>query len=90
MHIITRHQPKNRYIKMFKIQKVFRLLLSSIIVAAILSGCATAPPPLNTSTGKPEAVINGASIDTVFNAIAEEMLLRNYFLKSVIYCQRTV
>ena len=67
---------------MFKIQKVFRLLLSSIIVAAILSGCATAPPPLNTSTGKPEAVINGASIDTVFNAIAEEMLLRNYFLKS--------
>lgn len=67
---------------MFQIKKVLRLLLSSIVIVAVLSGCATAPPPLATSTGKPEAVINGASIDTVFNALAEEMLLRNYFLKS--------
>jgi hypothetical protein len=67
---------------MFQVKKVFRLLLSTIIIAAVLSGCATPPPPLATSTGKPEAAINGASIETVFNAIADEMLLRNYFLKS--------
>ena len=66
---------------MFQVKKVFRLLLSSIVIVAVLSGCATVPP-LTTSTGKPEAVINGASIDTVFNALAEDMLLNDYILKS--------
>lgn len=65
---------------MIQIKKVLGLLLSSIIMAAVLSGCATGPP-LNTSTGKPETVINGASIEAVFNAIAEEMLLSDYILK---------
>lgn len=68
--------------KVIQTKKVFGLLLISIVIAAVLSGCATAPPPLNTSTGKPETVINGASIETVFNAIAEEMLLSDYLLQS--------
>ncbi len=66
---------------MIQIKNVFGLVLSSIIIVAVLTGCA-AVPPLNTSTGKPEAVINGVSIDAVFNAIAEEMLLSDYILKS--------
>lgn len=66
---------------MSQIKKAFGLVLSSIIIVAVLTGCATIPP-LNTSTGKPEAVINGVSIEAVFNAIAEDMLLNDYFLKS--------
>jgi len=66
---------------MFQIKKVFRLLLSSIVIVAVLLGCATVPP-LTTSTGKPEAVISGASIEAVFNALAEDMLLNDYILKS--------
>lgn len=51
-------------------------------MTAVLSGCAATVPALNTSAGKPEAVISGASIEGVFNAIAEEMLLNDYILKS--------
>ena len=68
--------------KMIQTKNFFGLLLISIVSATVLSGCAATAPALNTSTGKPEAVISGASIEGVFNAIAEEMLLNDYILKS--------
>ena len=68
--------------KMNQIIRVFGSVLTSIIIMAILSGSAVTGATLNTTTGKPEVIINGVSKEAVLNAIAGEMLLNNYSLKS--------
>ena len=62
--------------------RVFGSALTSIIIMAVLSGCAVPGPTLNTTTGKPELIISGASKKAILDAVAQEMLLNNYSLKS--------
>jgi len=65
---------------MNRTQRSCGLVMWLLVMAALMSGCATTPS-LDTSTGKPEVIIGGATNKAVFNSIAEQMLSIDYLLK---------
>jgi hypothetical protein len=65
---------------MFKAKRFFTLCVCSMILIGFV-GCATAPVHLNTSTGKPEIVVN-SSKEAVAEYITSVMLSWDYMIKN--------
>lgn len=63
-------------------KKIWTTFFRLIVAGCLLAGCATAPPPLPTKTGKPDLTIQ-ANKAAVFEAVTDEMLTAGYTLMNV-------